>query len=71
VVGRVSAARKRKKAARDPWRIEWNRKFDKRYATDPTYRIGQDMLPAPVKYSRCKVCVGNLHHSPWLDGIWQ
>lgn len=68
----MSAARKRKKAAKgSPSYIgRYERMSDKRYDRDPTFQIGQMMLPAPIKYSRCKVCDGRPHHSPWLDGIW-
>lgn len=67
----MSRARRLKKAAKgQPSQIRFERLYDKRDRTDPTYLRGQMRIPAPVKYSRCPVCVGAPHHSPWLDGVW-
>jgi hypothetical protein len=67
----VSRARKLKKAAKgQPSLVRFERLYDKREASDPSYLFGQMRLNAPVKYQRCSVCIGRPHHSPWLDGVW-
>lgn len=53
-----------------PSTIRFELNYEKRKQRDPFYLIGQLMTPAPIKYSRCNVCVGRPHHSPWLDGVW-
>lgn len=53
-----------------PAQIRFAVNYEKRRQSDPSYLIGQLMIPAPIKYSRCNVCVGRPHHSPWLDGTW-
>lgn len=68
----MGAARKRKKATKgQPSLVRFDRMYDKREARDPAYLIGQTMCNAPIKYSRCPICIGRPHHSPWLDGIWK
>jgi hypothetical protein len=65
----VSRARKvRKAAAGSPSDRRFNRLFDKRAASDPTFLGGQLKASAPVKYARCTVCVGRPHHAPDLEG---
>lgn len=61
----MSRARKLKKHAQgSQLGIRFERLSDKRYATDPSYLRGQLQANAPVKYSRCTVCVGSPHHPP-------
>lgn len=50
-----------------PADIRFSRNYEKRQERDPFYLVAQHTFPAPVKYSRCNVCVGRPHHSPWLD----
>jgi hypothetical protein len=61
----MSRARKVKKLADgSPLGLRLERLSDKRYSTDPSYLRGQLQANAPVKYSRCTVCVGRPHHPP-------
>ena len=75
----MSKARLRKKLAKQylvfPGRVisgkgsvaeyEYDRLYSKRLNSDLYgYLIGQSSANAPVKYSRCKGCVGNPHHPP-------
>lgn len=53
-----------------PAQIRFAVNYEKRHARDPFYLAGQMKTSAPIKYSRCNVCVGRPHHSPWLDGVW-
>lgn len=47
-----------------PSKTRFDCMYDKRDATDPFYLVGQMRASAPVKYSRCTVCVGRPHHAP-------
>jgi hypothetical protein len=38
--------------------------YEKRRQRDPFFLVAQDGVGAPVKYSRCSVCVGCPHHAP-------
>ena len=66
----MSRTRKIRKADRGSRLDRLDRLHAKRSERDPAYLFGQTMMPAPIKYSRCPVCVGRPHHSPWLDGLW-
>lgn len=63
----MGAARKLKKAANEqPSVARFDRLYDKREAWDRFYLVGQAGVNAPVKYSRCPICIGRPHHSPWF-----
>lgn len=68
----MSKARIRKKHSRGfyPAVYRFDRLYDKRSANDLFYFIGTFRGPqAPVKNSKCKICVGSPHHAP--DFTWQ
>lgn len=48
--------------------IRFSLNYEKRRQRDPFFLVAQNIASAPVKYSRCPVCVGRPHHSPWLSG---
>jgi hypothetical protein len=50
---------------------KWDRLFTKRDTRDPAYLEGRLGKQAPVKYQRCRACVGAPHHPPDLQrGRW-
>jgi hypothetical protein len=56
----------REASAMSPRDYRFNVLWEKRRRSDPAYLISQTRTQAPVKYSRCKTCVGRPHHSPWF-----
>lgn len=48
----------------DPAYVRYDRLYEKRAVTDPFFLVGQQLVGAPVKYSRCHHCVGDPHHAP-------
>lgn len=68
----MSRARITKKHASGwyPSILRHDRLWEKRNRTDLFFLIGSIRGPqAPVKYSKCKICEGNSHHSP--DFGWE
>ena len=61
----MTSRRKRKKL-NAPRAVEqrWDKNLDKRYKNDFFYEEGNSDWGAPVKYSRCRTCVGKPHHPP-------
>lgn len=52
-----------------PALIRFSLNYEKRRARDPFFLTSMRWTQAPVKYSRCRQCVGAPHHSPWLPGM--
>jgi hypothetical protein len=42
----------------------FDRLWNKRKLSDPSYLTGRSLANAPVKYSRCPTCAGAPHHPP-------